>query len=119
MTYPVWTTTAGKLASINEREFYQKSLVAGIPGHDAMPGFDVPTTIKFTKIAGELPPGLELSPKGILQGVPFEVATRKIFRFCCRCVRMSLIKEGKCFFCKHNFYVTGITPRTKKLEKAH
>ena len=32
---------------------------------------------------------------------------------------MSLIKEGKCFFCKHDFYVRGIAPRTKKLEKAH
>ena len=43
----------------------------------------------------------------------------QIFRFCCSCVRMTLIKEGICIFCKRDFYVRGITPRTKKLEKAH
>ena len=84
MTYPVWTTTAGKIASINEREFYQKNLVATIPGELPMPGLDVPATLKFTKIAGELPPGVELSPKGVLQGVPFEVATRKVYKFVVR-----------------------------------
>ena len=43
----------------------------------------------------------------------------QIFRFCCVCVRVSLIEEGKCVLCKRDFYVRGITPRMKKLEKTH
>ena len=28
---------------------------------------------------------------------------KQIFRFCCRCTRVSLIKKGKCYFCKGDF----------------
>jgi len=34
----------------------------------------------------------------------------QIFRFCCRCVRMTLIEDKKCFFCKELFIVEGIRP---------
>ncbi len=47
----------------------------------------------------------------------------QVFRFCCRCVRMSLIQDGKCLFCKGNFYLKGIKDdmqiRKKKYEKTH
>ena len=32
----------------------------------------------------------------------------QIFRFCCKCVRMSLIQNGECFFCKKKFYLKGL-----------
>ncbi len=31
----------------------------------------------------------------------------QIFRFCCRCVRLSLIKKGKCFCCNGDFIVSS------------
>ena len=48
----------------------------------------------------------------------------QVFRFCCRCVRVSLIKEGKCMFCNGNFYLKGINDdmhirKNRKHEKAH
>ncbi len=32
----------------------------------------------------------------------------QIFRFCCRCVQMSLIQDGECFICKGKFMVKSI-----------
>jgi hypothetical protein len=84
MTQPVWTTAKGSLGSINEREAFSKTLVATVDGQINMPNLRSSAGLKFTKVAGELPPGLELSPKGIIQGVPFEVATRKVYEFVVR-----------------------------------
>ena len=38
----------------------------------------------YSLIAGSLPPGLELTSDGVIQGVPFEVATRRVFKFVVR-----------------------------------
>ncbi len=47
----------------------------------------------------------------------------QIFRFCCNCVSMSLIKNGKCYLCNERFYVKGNNDdmhiRRNKREKAH
>ncbi|QDP63648.1 MAG: hypothetical protein Unbinned3987contig1001_24 [Prokaryotic dsDNA virus sp.] len=44
----------------------------------------------------------------------------QVFRFCCRCIRMSLIKEGKCIFCKGSFYSKGVKDDMQKhLKKRH
>jgi hypothetical protein len=72
MTQPTWTTPAGKLASINERESYTKTLEASTVG--TVPGVFATTNIsrlKYSLIAGELPPGLHLATNGIIDGVPF------------------------------------------------
>ena len=77
MTQPTWTTPAGKLASVNERESYTKTLQAAVEGQ--VPGAFATSIgrLKYTLIAGELPPGLHLATNGIIDGVPFEVANRK------------------------------------------
>ena len=84
MTQPTWTTPAGKLASVNERESYTKTLQAAVEGQ--VPGAFATSIgrLKYTLIAGELPPGLHLSTNGIIDGVPFEVANRKIYKFVVR-----------------------------------
>lgn len=75
MAAPVWTTTSGKLASINERERYELALEANDTDS---------TSLTYSIIAGSLPPGLELTSAGVIQGVPFEVATRRLYKFVVR-----------------------------------
>ena len=75
MAAPIWKTTAGKIAIINEQSFYSFQLAA----EDADS-----TALTYSKIAGTLPPGIELTTAGVLQGVPSEVATRSLYNFVVR-----------------------------------
>ena len=84
MTQPTWTTPAGKLASVNEREAFTQTLEATATGQ--VPGAFATKIgrLRYTLIAGELPPGLHLATNGIIDGVPFEVANRKVYKFVVR-----------------------------------
>ena len=75
MASPVWKTTAGLLAVINERDYYKVQLLA----EDADS-----TALTYSKIAGTLPTGIELTSSGLLAGVPTEVATRSLYTFVVR-----------------------------------
>ena len=75
MASPVWKTQAGKIDIIQERVFYSFQLEA----EDADS-----TTLTYSKIAGNLPSGIELTTSGELRGVPFEVATRSLYTFVVR-----------------------------------
>ena len=75
MATPVWSTTAGKLASIDERVSYSQQLEANTSDS---------TAVTYSVIAGTLPPGLQISSAGMLQGVPFEVEKRKSYKFVVR-----------------------------------
>ena len=75
MAAPVWKTTAGSLGKINELENFSFQLEA----EDADS-----TALTFSKIAGTLPPGIELTASGVLQGVPSEVSTRSLYNFVVR-----------------------------------
>jgi hypothetical protein len=75
MAAPIWKNIAGKLATIEERVFYSLQLEA----EDADS-----TTLIYSKIAGTLPPGIELTTAGELRGVPFEVAARSLYNFVVR-----------------------------------
>ncbi len=41
----------------------------------------------------------------------------QVFRFCCRCVRMMLIQDGKCLCCKKDFLVKGEKDNNYKTTK--
>ena len=75
MASPVWSTTAGLLAVINEREFYSQTLTATDADGD---------TLTYSKIAGTLPTGIELTSGGVLRGTPSEVSTRTLYTFVIR-----------------------------------
>jgi len=75
MAAPVWKTTAGKIDTIYERQLYSFQLQA----EDADS-----TALTYSKIAGSLPLGIELTTLGELRGVPFEVATRSLYTFVIR-----------------------------------
>ena len=47
----------------------------------------------------------------------------QVFRFCCSCATVSLIKKGKCFFCKSDFIFSSpkddLHKMPKRVEKTH
>ena len=75
MVAPVWTTTAGKLAVIDEQVSYSLQLEANTSDS---------TTVTYSLIAGNLPPGIELTSTGLLQGTPAEVSKRTLYTFVVR-----------------------------------
>jgi hypothetical protein len=75
MANVTWTTPAGSLGIINERDLFSTQLEANSADS---------ATLTYSKIAGTLPPGIELTSTGLLQGTPFEVATRSLFEFVVR-----------------------------------
>lgn len=75
MANVTWTTPTGLLGIINERDLFSKQLEANSADS---------TVLTYSKIAGTLPPGIQLTSKGLLQGVPFEVATRSEYTFVIR-----------------------------------
>ncbi len=75
MSVPVWTTTAGKLASIDEQVSYSLQLEANTADS---------TAITYSVIAGSLPSGMELTSTGLLTGIPAEVSKRTRYTFVVR-----------------------------------
>ena len=70
-----WSTSAGSLGVINERDFYSLQLEANTLDSAAL---------TYSRVAGTLPPGIRLTSTGLLQGVPFEVANRSLYSFVIR-----------------------------------
>jgi hypothetical protein len=75
MVAPVWTTTAGKLATIDEQVSYSLQLEANTGDS---------TAITYSVIAGSLPSGMILTSTGLLQGSPAEVRKRTLYTFVVR-----------------------------------
>ena len=84
MATPVWTTTAGNLASIDEQVSYSLQLEANTTDS---------TAIAYSIIAGSLPSGLELTSTGLLQGTPAEVSKRTRYKFVVRATAGSTITD--------------------------
>jgi hypothetical protein len=75
MATPVWTTTAGKLASIDEQSAFSLQLEANTTDS---------TAITYSLIAGSLPTGMSITSEGLLTGTPAEVAKRTLYTFVVR-----------------------------------
>ena len=65
MAQPTWVTGSGSLGTIPEGKFYRATLQAYDP--------DFPsdaTKVKFIKLSGDLPPGMQIRENGIVEGTP-------------------------------------------------
>ncbi|MBC8435629.1 MAG: putative Ig domain-containing protein [Proteobacteria bacterium] len=89
MSTPVWSTTAGKLASIDEQVSYSLQLEANTADS---------TAITYSVIAGSLPSGMELTSAGLLTGIPAEVSKRTRYTFVVRATAGTTITD-------RNFYL--------------
>ena len=71
MATPVWTTTSGKLATIEEQASFSLQL-------------DATNATTYSVIAGSLPAGMRVTSTGLLTGTPAEVAKRTLYTFVVR-----------------------------------
>lgn len=84
MATPVWTTTAGKIATINEQIAYSLQLEANTSDS---------TAITYSVIAGSLPAGMQVTSTGLLTGTPAEVAKRTLYTFVVRATAGTAITD--------------------------
>ena len=84
MATPVWTTTAGKIATIDEQVAYSLQLEANTSDS---------TAITYSVIAGSLPAGMQVTPAGLLTGTPAEVAKRTLYTFVVRATAGTTITD--------------------------
>ena len=84
MATPVWTTTAGKIATIDEQGAYSLQLEANTSDS---------TTITYSVIAGSLPAGMQVTTDGLLTGTPAEVAKRTLYTFVVRATAGTAITD--------------------------
>ena len=84
MATPVWTTTSGTIASINEQASFSLQLEANTSDS---------TAITYSLIAGSLPTGMSLTSDGLLTGTPAEVAKRTLYPFVVRATAGSAITD--------------------------
>ena len=84
MATPVWSTTAGKIASIDEQSAFSLQLEANTSDS---------TAIAYSLIAGSLPTGMSLTSTGLLTGTPAEVAKRTLYTFVVRATAGSAITD--------------------------
>ena len=84
MATPVWTTTAGKIATIDEQVAYSLQLEANTSDS---------TAITYSLIAGSLPAGMQVTTDGLLTGTPAEVAKRTLYTFVVRATAGTAITD--------------------------
>ena len=84
MATPVWTTTAGKIATIDEQVAYSLQLEANTSDS---------TAITYSVIAGSLPSGMQVTSTGLLTGTPAEVAKRTLYTFVVRATAGTAITD--------------------------
>ena len=84
MATPVWSTTAGKIATIDEQVSYSLQLEANTGDS---------TAISYSVIAGSLPAGMQVTTDGLLTGTPAEVAKRTLYTFVVRATAGTAITD--------------------------
>ena len=88
MATPVWTTTAGKIATIDEQASFSLQLEANDPV-----AIGDSTAIIYSVIAGSLPAGMQVTTDGLLTGTPAEVAKRTLYTFVVRATAGTAITD--------------------------
>jgi len=88
MATPVWTTTAGKIATIDEQASFSLQLEANDPV-----AIGDSTAIAYSVIAGSLPAGMQVTTDGLLTGTPAEVAKRTLYTFVVRATAGTAITD--------------------------
>jgi len=88
MAQPVWVTPAGSLGSIPEGIFYQVSVIAYDPADPEGHG------VYYELLAGQLPPGIQCSKAGLINGVPLAVQTDTTSTFAVRAYTEKIV-NGK------------------------
>ena len=105
MSNPIWTTPAGSLGTIPESTFYQLTLQAS-------------GAVRYTALAGNLPPGMYVTATGSLQGVPVvtSITTGRSYSFSVRAISSDGLVADRTFSLTiSNIIPPQITPKTASL----
>ena len=95
MAYPIWITAAGNLGVVPSAEYYQLTLDA----YDTAGG-----DLVYAKISGILPPGLQVTTTGILQGIPVSTAGPDLNETYTFTIRVTNTNDG--LIADRTFYLT-------------
>jgi hypothetical protein len=95
MAYPIWITPAGNLGIVPSAEYYQLALDA----YDSAGG-----TLAYARLSGTLPPGIQITPTGILQGIPVSTAGPDLNQLYTFTVRVTNTSDG--LIADRTFYIT-------------
>lgn len=101
MAYPTWITAAGNLGIVPSLEYYQFQLDA----YDTAGG-----TLAYAKISGTLPPGIQITAAGILQGIPVSTAgpdNNQVYTFT---VRVKNLSDNLIADRTFNLTITNVAP---------
>jgi hypothetical protein len=101
MAYPIWITSAGNLGVVPSAEYYQLTLDA----YDTAGG-----TLAYAKISGTLPPGLQITTTGILQGIPISTAGPDLNQTYTFTVRVTNTDDGLIADRTFSITITNVAP---------
>jgi hypothetical protein len=101
MAYPIWITGAGNLGIVPALDYYQFRLDA----YDTTAG-----TLKFIKLSGTLPPGIQIIDTGILQGIPISTAGPDLNQTYTFTVRVTNTSDGSLADRTFQLTVTNVAP---------
>jgi hypothetical protein len=101
MAYPQWLTPAGNLGIVPSAEYYQFLLDA----YDTAGG-----TLQFTKLSGILPPGLQITRTGVIQGIPVSTAGPDINQEYNFTVRVKNLSDNLIADRSFNLTITNVAP---------
>lgn len=101
MAYPIWITPAGNLGIVPSADYYQYALDA----YDTAGG-----NLVYARISGTLPPGIQITPAGILQGIPVSTAGPDLNQVYTFTVRVTNEDDGLIADRTFNLTVTNVAP---------
>ena len=101
MAYPQWITPAGNLGIVPSAEYYQYSLDA----YDTAGG-----TLAYARISGSLPPGIQITATGVLQGIPISTAGPDLNQTYIFTIRVTNTSDGLIADRTFQLTITNVAP---------
>jgi hypothetical protein len=101
MAYPTWITPAGNLGIVPEQEYYQFPLDA----YDSAGG-----TLRFFKLSGTLPPGIQIINTGMIQGIPISTAGPDLNQTYTFTIRVQNLSDNNLADRTFNLTITNVSP---------
>jgi len=101
MAYPQWITPAGNLGIVPSAEYYQYALDAFTTAGG---------TLAYARVSGILPPGIQITTVGVLQGIPVSTAGPDLNQTYTFTVRVTNTSDGSLADRTFQLTVTNVAP---------
>ena len=101
MAYPQWITPAGNLGIVPSAEYYQYALDAFTTAGG---------TLAYARVSGILPPGIQITTAGVLQGIPVSTAGPDLNQTYTFTVRVTNTSDGLLADRTFQLTITNVAP---------